>query len=657
MPRTCSPPACPSCSPAIITWCRPIGDIYPTKSYDKDALLQPETRARFAQLLEQGWRDAIRSLHRDAPIYTYWSYLRNRWPRDAGLRIDHLLLSKQAAKRLLAAGVDREVRGKENASDHAPVWIELRDGTTAEKPAGRARAAPRPSGRRSEIRVGFAPLSPPYTRNSPSPRPSHPIRPLLVIDGDSFAHRAYHALPKNIRRNGDRPAGAILGFANLLLRLHREEEPRAVLVGWDTYEAPTYRHEQFAAYQSGREFDDDLIEQLAIIPDLVAACGFANAKGAGYEADDFLAAAATAEERRGGRALVASGDRDTFQLASEHITILYPVRGQGMARIGPAEVRARYGVDPAQVPDFIALRGDPSDKLPGAPGVGATGAATLLRKYGSLAAILKAGRFAKQAEDLRLFRSIATMNRKAPLPRLADQRPDWGRAAALAREWQLKQLADRLDELARSRPSSSPPAPSHHGTCRLCGFDDKLIGVLDRRREIVVRGGLLDPDFDVGAGEIALAVGDVAQRDQPRAVEHRALIEHVGAVGKGDVDLGENLVAAWRHARQVDPAGDVEGRRLDDDLVHLRRIVQHEGAFGINVDFLQPRVAQRQPLRLALADGCGRTFRLSHCRPLDRIAFQCCGARTEVCTKGGLPNPNSVALPACGAVVAARPKK
>ena len=123
-----------------------------------------------------------------------------------------------------------------------------------------------------------------------------------------------------------------------------------------------------------------------------------------------------------------------------------------MARIGPAEVRARYGVDPAQVPDFIALRGDPSDKLPGAPGVGATGAATLLRKYGSLAAILKAGRFAKQAEDLRLFRSIATMNRKAPLPPLADQMPDWGRAAALARKWQLKQLADRLDELARGRP-------------------------------------------------------------------------------------------------------------------------------------------------------------------------------------------------------------
>ena len=270
-----------------------------------------------------------------------------------------------------------------------------------------------------------------------------------MIDGDSFAHRAYHALPKTIRRNGDRPAGAILGFANLLLRLYREEKPRAVLVGWDTYEKPTYRHEAFAAYQSGREFDDDIIEQLAIIPKFVAACGFANAKKAGYEADDFLAAAAAFEERRGGTVLIASGDRDTFQLASAKTTILYPIRGGGVERVGPAEVRQRYGVEPAQVPDFIALRGDPSDKLPGAPGVGPAGAAGLLRQYGSLDAILKAGRFAKQADDLRLYRSIATMNRKAPLPKLPDQKPKWQKAAALVRAWQLKKLAERLEELDR----------------------------------------------------------------------------------------------------------------------------------------------------------------------------------------------------------------
>jgi len=411
-------------------------DIYPKNSYAKDALLQPEARVRFAHLLDEGWRDAIRSLHPDAPMYTYWSYLRNRWPRDAGLRIDFLLLSKDAAERLVAAGVDRAVRGEGNASDHAPAWVELRD--VAPAPRIRSRPAVKPV---SAIAKRSARPAKASAKAAP--------RPLLVIDGDSFAHRAYHALPKNIRRKGDRPAGAILGFANLLLRLHREEQPRAVLVGWDTYEEPTYRHVAFAAYQSGREFDDDIIEQLAIIPKFVAACGFANAKKAGYEADDFLAAAVAAEERRGGTVLVASGDRDTFQLVSERTTILYPIRGGGVERIGPAEVRQRYGVEPAQVPDFIALRGDPSDKLPGAPGVGANGAAALLRQYGSLAAILKAGRFAGQAEDLRLYRSIATMNRNAPLPRFADQEPTWKKAAALARAWQLKQLAGRLDELAR----------------------------------------------------------------------------------------------------------------------------------------------------------------------------------------------------------------
>jgi exodeoxyribonuclease III len=419
-------------------------DIYPTKSYDRDALLQPPSRARYAEIMRQGWQDAIRTLHPDDPMYTYWSYLRERWPRDAGLRIDHLLLSPKAAKQLVACGVDRSVRGKENASDHAPVWIELRDVASA-SPRKRGRAS-LDSRLRGNERIKQA------AEQAGKSKARLTRGPLLVIDGDSLAHRSYHALPKNIRRKDNQPAGAILGFANLLLRLYREEKPRAVLVGWDTYEAPTYRHEAFAPYQSGREFGDDIVEQLEVIPEFVAACGFANAKGAGYEADDFLAAAATAEERRGGTVLVASGDRDTFQLASDKTAILYPIRGGGVERIDPAEVRARYGVDPAQVPDFIALRGDPSDKLPGAPGIGAAGAAGLLRQFGSLEAILKAGRYAKQADDLRLYRSIATMDRKAPLPRLPDQTPTWAKAAALVGKWQLKQLAGRLEELAAAAP-------------------------------------------------------------------------------------------------------------------------------------------------------------------------------------------------------------
>jgi DNA polymerase-1 len=275
---------------------------------------------------------------------------------------------------------------------------------------------------------------------------------LLVIDGDSFAHRAYHALPKTIRRRGGKGAGAIVGFANFLLRLYAAEQPRAVLVGWDTLDAPTYRNAAFADYQGGREFDDALVDQLEVLPQFVGACGFAVAKKAGYEADDFLAAAAAKEERAGGTVLVASGDRDAWQLASGRTTILRPLRAGEMARIGPREVCAEYGVDPAQVPDFIALRGDPSDRLPGARGVGAVGAAGLLRKYGTLEKALAAGLFAAEADKLRLYRRIATMDAKAPLPPLRSRKPTWSKAAALARDWNLNRLAERLDELAKGAP-------------------------------------------------------------------------------------------------------------------------------------------------------------------------------------------------------------
>ena len=273
-------------------------------------------------------------------------------------------------------------------------------------------------------------------------------RPLLVIDGDNFAHRSYHALPKSIRRRDGNGGGAIVGFANFLLRLYDSEQPRAVLVGWDTLGAPTYRQKLFPPYQGGRQFDAEIVEQLDVLPQFVAAFGFANAKAAGYEADDFLAAAAAAEERRGGQVLVASGDRDAFQLASDNTTILHPVKAGEMARIGPSEVRARYGVEPLQVPDFIALRGDPSDRLPGARGVGPKGAAALLHKYASLEDAFAAGQLAGQAAQLRIYRQIAAMDAAAPLPALDDQVPHWNNAAALARDWGLNRLADRLAELA-----------------------------------------------------------------------------------------------------------------------------------------------------------------------------------------------------------------
>jgi DNA polymerase-1 len=271
------------------------------------------------------------------------------------------------------------------------------------------------------------------------------MRPLLVIDGDSLAHRAYHALPKSMRRAEGKPSNALVGFSNFLLRLWQAESPRAVVVGWDTLEVPTYRHELFAGYQGGREFDTELLEQLDLLPQVVRSFGFAAAKGAGYEADDFLAAAVRDEESRGGRALVVTSDRDSFQLASDSTTILQPTRGVSeLARVGPAEVRERYGVEPAQVPDFIALRGDPSDKIPGARGVGPKTAATLLGEYGTLEAMLEAGRFEAQAEELRLYRRMATLDASAPLPPLEDQTPQWAEASSFMRQLGMNAQADRI---------------------------------------------------------------------------------------------------------------------------------------------------------------------------------------------------------------------
>jgi DNA polymerase-1 len=265
---------------------------------------------------------------------------------------------------------------------------------------------------------------------------------LLAVDGDSFAHRAYHALPKSIRLN------AVVGFTNMLVRLWQAERPDAVLVAWDTLSVPTYRHEAFEPYQSGRVFEESILEQLEILPEVVSAFDFLVAKAPGYEADDFLAASA---REWPGEVLVATSDRDAFQLASERVTILQPARGVSeLARIGPAEVRERYGVEPVQVPDLIALRGDPSDKLPGARGIGPKKAADLLAQYGTLEAALAEGRFVAEAEDLRLFRRIATMDASAPLPPLAETSPAWAEASSLLDRLGLGGVAKRVSEASTS---------------------------------------------------------------------------------------------------------------------------------------------------------------------------------------------------------------
>lgn len=239
---------------------------------------------------------------------------------------------------------------------------------------------------------------------------------------------------------------AVVGFTNWLATLWQAEEPEAIVVGWDTLTVPTYRHEAFPAYQSGRVFEQSILEQLDLLPEVVRAAGFVAAKADGYEADDFLAAAAHTWP---GEVRVVTSDRDAYQLVSGRVTILQPTKGvTDLLRIDPDGVRERYGVDPEQVTDLIALRGDPSDKLPGARGIGPKKAADVLHEFGTLEAALAAGRFASEAEDLRLYRRIATMDASAPLPPLTPQIPTWAEASSFVRRLGLDRLADRLAFLA-----------------------------------------------------------------------------------------------------------------------------------------------------------------------------------------------------------------
>ena len=200
---------------------------------------------------------------------------------------------------------------------------------------------------------------------------------------------------------------------------------------------------------------EELLDQLQALPAFVTACGFVNAKAAGYEADDFLAAAVAEEERRLRDGVCCERRSRCLSARLHHLWSFFILfKGGEIARIGPAEVRERYGVDVNQVPDFIALRGDPSDKLPGAHGAWVRRAPRLLLpgRYGTLEqAIAEGSLFSLSGRiKLKLYKKLATMDPAAPLPSLPDQSPTWGNAAVLVRRWELSRLADRLDGLAAS---------------------------------------------------------------------------------------------------------------------------------------------------------------------------------------------------------------
>jgi 5'-3' exonuclease len=269
--------------------------------------------------------------------------------------------------------------------------------------------------------------------------------------------RAFYALPDSIKGPDGNPVNALLGAANLILREVEEHRPRAIVLCFGP-DAASYRTELYPAYHAARiEMPEGLTPQWADARPFFESFGWTVAASDSLEADDLLGTYASREADEGGRALLLTGDRDMYQCAAERVTVLYVRTGnKGAEKVTPDEVRTRYGVDPEQVPDFIALRGDPSDGLPGAKGVGPKTAADLLRRHGTLEAILDnairerrpalRGALIEGREELLAFKDIATL-RDTGSDRPPDRPTDWSGAAAAARERGMNRLAERLESM------------------------------------------------------------------------------------------------------------------------------------------------------------------------------------------------------------------
>jgi DNA polymerase-1 len=283
---------------------------------------------------------------------------------------------------------------------------------------------------------------------------------LLAVDAPSVLFRAYYALPRTITGEAGRPVNALLGATNMVLQVVERWRPRAVAFCFGP-DAAAYRVELYPAYHVDRPpVPDDLAWQFEQAPALFRAFNWVSIHHDTLEADDLLHTLAAAEVRAGGRALVLTGDRDLFQCAGERVKVLYLRTGvRGAEVVDAAEVERRYGVPPELVPDFIALRGDPSDGLPGARGIGEKTAAELLRRHGSLEGAIAGalrersprvrGALRDQADALRDFKQIATLRRAKGVRRPPDRAPDLAGGARAARVLGMNRLAERLERSAR----------------------------------------------------------------------------------------------------------------------------------------------------------------------------------------------------------------
>src|SRR3954449_5387781 len=297
---------------------------------------------------------------------------------------------------------------------------------------------------------------------------------LFLVDGNNLAYRAFFALPEELATSDGFPTNALLGFTNMLFKLLTDYKPKAVAVAWDTRPTARAALATTQVYKEGRrEMADLLREQFPYFRPIVEAFGYRNIEFEGWEADDVIATLATRADEAAIRTCVVSTDRDAFQLCSENVCLMMTPRGVADVNVyTPDRVEARYGIRPDQVPDFIGLKGDTSDNIPGVPGIGDKTGGQLIAQYGSLEEVLehvdelspaRRKNLTEHAEQARRSKELATMRRDLELDcdpaELVLLPPDRSELREMFRRFEFRNLLGRVDILDDAVPAQAMRMP------------------------------------------------------------------------------------------------------------------------------------------------------------------------------------------------------
>src|SRR5881227_1452823 len=408
---------------------------------------------------------------------------------------------------------------------------------------------------------------------------------LFLVDGNNLAYRAFFALPEELATTEGFPTNALLGFTNMLFKLLTDYKPKAVAVAWDTRAAA--RHELHEGYKADRQPTPDLLgEQFPYFRPIVEAFGYRNLEFEGWEADDVIATLATQADEAGIRTVVVSTDRDAFQLVTDKVVLMMTPRGVADVNVyTPDRVEARYGIRPDQIPDFIGLKGDTSDNIPGVPGIGDKTAGQLIAQYGSLESVLEHAdelsparrkNVIEHAEQARRSKELATMRRDLELgcdpAELVLLPPDRSELREMFRRFEFRNLLGRVDILDDAVPAQAMRMPGTEVAWREGEFPE-----VNGRAALAIRDGRFalareDDGVIVGSWDASLERrldrADVIAHDfkaLPRLtmepVEDTMLLAYLIEPGRASYEL-DDLAAEYGVEPIPSPASDEETAAL-----------------------------------------------------------------------------------------------